>query len=227
MRRWLRRKHMKYVKMLGLAAVAAAALMAFVGASTASATVLCKNNSNTTTCSEKYGVGTEIHAVLDAGNVAKLTTSFKNIECTESTVAGKIENAGSSTTTVSGNITVTEPEPGKTVPELTFGGCNCTVAVLKAGSLEIHQIAGTDNGTLTSSNAEVTASCSTIFGTVHCIYATNATDLGTLTGGNPATLDIESQNIPRLTTNALCDESANWDAKYEVTSPKPLFVAAG
>jgi hypothetical protein len=33
---------MKYLKMLGLAAIAAMGLMAFLGASTASATVLCE-----------------------------------------------------------------------------------------------------------------------------------------------------------------------------------------
>jgi hypothetical protein len=37
---------MKYLKMLGLAAVAAAALMAFAGAGTASADELCTENEN-------------------------------------------------------------------------------------------------------------------------------------------------------------------------------------
>jgi hypothetical protein len=50
---------MKHLKMLGLAALAAAALTALIGAGTASATVLCKNNLNTTTCSEKYPAGTK------------------------------------------------------------------------------------------------------------------------------------------------------------------------
>lgn len=38
---------MKYAKSIGLAAVAAVALMAFVGASTASATVPCKQRKQT------------------------------------------------------------------------------------------------------------------------------------------------------------------------------------
>jgi hypothetical protein len=216
---------MKYVKMLGLAAVAAAALMAFVGASTASATVLCNveptegssNATKGTVCPSGHAMeGVAIHAVLDPGTgAAKLTTAFKNIECNKSTVEGTTGAEGDATHTVSGTIST-----------LTFEECNCTVTVLKKGTLEVHWIADTFNGTLTSSGAEVTASCSTIFGTVHCIYATNATDLGVATGGNPATMDIESADIPRLPTSGLCDESANWDAKYEVTSPKPLYVAA-
>ena len=211
---------MKYLKMLGLAAVAAAALMAFVGGSTASATVLCKTTPTKpqtpegTTCppNQAYPAGTKIHAVNEEHTV--LTTEFLNVTCTESTVEGETENEGSATETVKGPITV-----------LTFNGCNCTVNVLKRGSLEVHWIEGTHNGTLKSSGAEVTVECSTIFGKVHCIYTTNATDLGTLTGGKTATMDISSAGIPRVTTSALCDPTSNWDAKYNITTPDELYVA--
>jgi len=202
---------MKPLKTFGLVAVVATALMAFAGTGTASATVLCGNSSGTSKCTEAYAEGTEIQAVNEG--TTTLTTSFKNIECSESTVAGKVTNPGGKSTAVSGNVET-----------LTFGSCNCTVTVLKKGTLSVSQIAGTDNGTLSSSGAEVTASCSTIFGTVHCIYSTSETDLGTLTGGNPAKMDISSANIPRLTTSALCDETANWDATYKITGPTPLYV---
>jgi len=208
---------MKFLKVLGLAAVAAAALMAFVGAQTASATVLCKvqgtGATTGTTCpeGEAYSSGQEIHAVLDPGTKATLKTEFKTIECTESTVKGS---------------TSAEVEETLSGPEgtLTFGGCNCTVTVLKAGTVSITWISGTHNATLKSNGSESTVSCSTIFGTVHCIYVTENTDLGTLTGGNPATLDANAE-IPRLATSALCSAKALWEAKYEVTTPKPLYVA--
>ena len=200
---------MKYVKMLGLAAVAAMALMAFVGAGTASATTLT-------------GVGGSIlksGSTITATNegTVTLTTSFKNIECTHSEVSGKTTNETG--TAVEGKVEV-----------LTFDGvCNCEVKVLKKGTLSITWISGS-NGTLKSSGAEVTASCSSIFGNVHCIYATNGTDLGTLTGSgttkSTATMDIASADIPRLPTSGLCDESANWDAKYEVNSPDELNVTS-
>lgn len=202
---------MKPLKNLGLLAIAVAALTAFAATGTASATVLCGNNSGTTKCTEAYAEGTEIQAVNEG--TTTLTTSFTNIECSESTVGGKVTNPGGKSTAVSGNVET-----------LTFSKCNCEVNVIKNGTLSITQIAGTDNGTLSSSGAEVTASCSTIFGTVHCIYSTNATDLGTLTGGNPAKMDISSANIPRLTTSGLCAEKANWDATYKVTRPTPLYV---
>jgi len=208
---------MKYVKMLGLAAVAAAALMAFVGASTASATVLCKTagTSEGTTCpaNQAYPAGTSIHAVNSG--ITKLTTEFLNIECEESTVEGSTNNEGSATETVTGAISI-----------LTFSKCNCEVVVLKKGTLEVHWTANTNNGTLTSSGAEVTAQCTVpLIGKVHCIYATSATNLGTATGGAEATMDISSADIPRLATSSLCDKTANWDATYKVTSPKPLFIA--
>jgi hypothetical protein len=208
---------MKHVKMIGLAAVAAVVVTAFAGTTPASATKLCRMMvpANSGECRESYGTKTMIHAVNEG--TAALTTAFKTIECGISTIEGEVTNSGSGSATVSGPVTT-----------LSFGTCNCEVKVIKKGSLEVHWIPLSQNGTLTSSGAEVTASCSTIFGTVHCIYATSATDLGTLTGGamseGKATMDIESQDIPRLTTNGLCDETANWDTKYEVTSPKPLYV---
>jgi hypothetical protein len=207
---------MKYVKMLGLAAVAAAALMAFVGASTASATVLCKTTGGTTCpANQAYPAGTEIHAI-NVGNVT-LTTTFKNIVCEESTVTGSTDNEGGASETVVGSIS-----------ELTFPNakCNCEVKVLAKGKLEIHWIEGTDNGTLTAKEQEITAECSTIIGKVHCIYATGAgTHIGVFTGGADPVMHAEENNIPRLATSSACAEKAHWDATYTVTSPQPIYVA--
>ncbi len=197
---------MKYVKMLGLAAVAAAALMAFVGAGTASATAL------TNGLGETLPAGTEIKAENEG--TTTLTTSFLNVTCSSSSVAGKTEQKEAASIT------------GK-VETLTFGGCNCTVTVLKKGTLSISHSTGS-NGTLSSNGAEVTVQCQTIFGAVHCIYSTENTELGTLTGsattGATATMDISSAGIPRAPTNPICDEESNWDAKYKVTQPDALNV---
>jgi hypothetical protein len=203
---------MKYVKMLGIAVGVAAVLMALGGAGTASATVLCKNNESTSSCNENYPSGTEFKSSLSTGTKTILKTEFKTVECSKSTVSGKTETGGSATETVKGPLEA-----------LTFEECNCEVKVLKKGTLEIHWISGGTNGTVTETGAEVTVNCSTIFGNVHCIYVTENTDLGTLTGGNPASLDVNA-SIPRLTTNALCTPTATWEASYEVTAPKPLYV---
>jgi hypothetical protein len=201
---------MKYLRIVASAAVVAMALMALVGPGTASATALCKNSANTTTCSEKYGAGTEIKFTNEGTET--LTTAFQNNECSESTFHGTI-------TVAVGIVTIGVAFLRRI--------CHCPTTVLKNGSLSITHILGTDNGTVTSSGLEMTTSCSTIFGTVHCIYSTNGTHTGTLTGGNPANLTISSANLPRLTTNALCDESANLDGTYKVSTPAPLFVSEG
>lgn len=203
---------MKYAKTVGLAVVGAAAMLAIVGACTASATVLCKNNESTSYCGEPYAVGTEITSSLSGESKAKFKTEFKTIECSKSTVSGTIEIIGSESTAVRGALNT-----------LAFEECNCTVSVLKKGAFEIQWISGSTNGTVKENGAEVTASCSTVFGTVHCIYATENTDLGTLTGGNPAKIDMLAE-MPKLSTSVLCGEEAKWETSYEVTGPNPVFV---
>lgn len=215
---------MNYVKTLALAVVAAAALAALVGVGTASATVLCKTEptgggtgTKGTTCPEgwAYTAGTEIHGVLDPGTKSVTTTLYLNIECEESTFAGATTNEGSETETVQINVTT-----------WTFGKCNCEVKILSTGSLEIHWVADSFNGTVTSTGLEETVTCGTVFGSIHCIYRTSNTDLGTMTAGTPATIDIANAELLRTATNELCDTD-HWDAKYEITSPKPFYVAAG
>ena len=202
---------MKYVKQLGLLMFAAIIVAALAGVSTATATVLCKNNLNTENCSERYPVGTE----FKTANVGSITmhAGFKTVECKKASGEGKLESEGSSMTTPWGKGTG------------TYGECNCEVKVLTTGTLEVHHIAGTDNGTVTFNGSEVTVTCASIFGNVHCIYITERTDTGPVTGGNPAIVHIEA-NIPRKATNALCDEEAVLTATFEVTAPKPLYVAA-
>jgi len=197
---------MKYLKMLGLAAVAACALMAFVGAGSASATTL--TCSGLTTCP----TGTVLHAVSEGH--ATLHPIIGDIQC-NSTVQGKITSTGSSTTTTVGGIET-----------LTFTGCTngATVHTLKAGNLELH-VTGTDVGTVTSTGAEVTVEA---FG-FHCIFSTNATDIGTFTGSNKtgkaATLDIVA-TIPRTggRSGAFCGSTAQWTGSYEITKPNPLNI---
>lgn len=208
---------MKYLKMLGLAAIAAGALMAFVGAGTASATEL--------TCTRPAGTkamcqnGEILHA--EAEGHAILDSIIGNIEC-GSTVEIEQTGTGGAGETVTGAIRT-----------LNFTGCTngAVVSVLKKGTVEIHTdpndpegVSG--NGTLTSSGAEVTVE---LLG-VHCIFETKATDIGTLTGATTATnarkelthmatLDI-SATIPRTggRSGAFCGESAPWTGSYTVTS---------
>ena len=208
---------MKYLKMLGLAAIAAGALMAFVGASTASATEL--------DCTEPAGTKvmcpnpTLIHATSEGHAI--LHTPLGDVECA-STVQGKA-NTGGASETVSGSIEA-----------LTFTPCtqNVVVTVLKKGSLEIHTDAmdaetglTPRNGTLTSTGTEVTIE---LFG-FHCIFTTSNTDIGTVTGstatGATATFDIAA-TIPRTggRSGAFCGSSGQWTGSYLIDTPDWLDI---
>jgi hypothetical protein len=193
---------MKHLKIFGLAAVAAAALMAFVGAGTASATTLevggvAKNSS------------VEINASLAAGTSALLKDSAGTTTdtCTESTVKGKTEG------------TFTGEKVGGKVGTLTFGKCSHTTTVIKPGGIHIVWIVGTTNGTVYSTEAEVTV-LSTAFGASAICKTGSGTHLGTLTGvfsGSP---------ILHLNSKISCGilGTATWTGTYTVTSPSGLGV---
>jgi hypothetical protein len=212
---------MKYIKMLGLAAVAAAALTAFLGAGTASATVLCETNA-TSNCGAAWHVNGNTNLVFSAETSIALRGPLGIIisTCTASTVEG-LTTTGSSGTTVSGNIT-----------KLTFENCNraTTVSSSTTGSLEVHHLAGTDNGTVTSSDTTVLIHEVPSPFPSTCAYLTNATDIGTLTGkdhpgnltlGTP-TFDIAA-TIPTETSGC---PNGTWEGKYKYTGITPFNVSA-
>jgi hypothetical protein len=202
---------MKHLKMFGLAIMAAIAMMAVVGVGTASATVICKNNLNTEKCSEPYAVGTEGTASLEGSAVVESGGSTL-VTCTESIVKSTLAKAGSSTTTVQSGLS-----------SITWGSCTTTVHTIKPGSAELHHIPGTDNGTLTTQNTEVTTM---IFG-VSCTYGTGASlDVGTTVGGNPGSMTLNT-SFPRVAGGFLCPAAVTFKGKYVATSPTNAWVAAG
>jgi hypothetical protein len=197
---------MKYVKVLGLLAVAAAAMMAF--AATASATTLTSPTGTVYTGA--------IHATSEGHAI--LQNPIAKIECA-STVEGSIEQHGAGKT-VKGNIS-----------NLSFTGCtnDWHVTVVTAGSLELHYKAAGE-GTVTSSGATVEA---TRFG-VNCRYKTENTDVGTFTDSHKtahepgkdttATMDIHGL-IPFHSGSFLCGSGATtWEGSYIVNTPDRLYI---
>jgi hypothetical protein len=207
--------HMKYLKMLGLAGIAAAALMALVGSGTASATVLCKNNLNTEKCSEPYAVGTKGTASLEKGVSLVLTDTEGEAlnTCKESTVTGVLKSQGS------GQPALSE------LSSITWGGCNFTTTTVNPGSGELTWIKGTDNGTLVTHNTEVTIN-TVFFGS--CVYGTgSALDMGTTVGGNPGSLTVNTVIKKLPGSNFVCPETTKLTAKYVATSPTNGWVSNG
>ncbi len=212
---------MNCLKMLGLAAIAAGALMAFAGAGTASATELTCTNAlgNKVMCETGTVIlfESEGHTVIDS--------PIGNIECA-SAAEVQASNTGGTSETVK-----------LTMRTLIFGP-PCTnsvvVQVLAKGTWEIHTDPAdpigsegkTGNGTVTSTGTKITVEQSGF----HCIFETTNTDIGTLTGASTATnaakefthmatLDI-SARIPRTggRSGIFCGESSPWTGSYTVTS---------
>jgi hypothetical protein len=193
---------MKYLKMLGLAAVAAMALTAFLGASSASATVLCKTATNP--CGSAWLKTGSLEGSLTTGSTSVLKSTGENplVEdtCTASTVGGEIASQGSGVNVV-GEIS-----------SLTFTSCSNPTSVLsQAGTLEL-------NGTnVIGKGFEVTVNAG-----VSCVYsAGTGTPLGTFTGGNPAIIHINAV-VSKKSGSFLCPSDSVWEGTYTITGAGTL-----
>jgi hypothetical protein len=199
---------MKHLKMLGLAAIAATALMAFLGAGIASAETTELFSGATT-----QGANTVIKSSLSSGTSATLSDTSGELAdtCKGSTVEGKTSNATGSP--VSGSIS-----------SLTWSTCTFTTNTITNGSLSITKKSGTNDGTVTGNGSVVTV---VVFGLFDCLYGTGAgTHLGTLDGvtsGN-ATLAINATVLEQGSHKFGCPETTKWVANYTVTSPTTLNV---
>jgi hypothetical protein len=198
----------KYIKMLGLAALAAAALTAFVGVGSASATILCHNSSNP--CTSDFVAGEFI-----TGNAsgATLTNNLSNVSCKTSETKVEVTNTGGSEATVTGKVTALNFKSCS-----TFGFIPCTVTVNNLPyHAEAHATSG-GNGTLTVTAGEgggepgASVNCS---GIINCTFGEELFNLP-ITGGNPASVTATKVKLTR--TGGECPEEAFWDATYKSTA---------
>jgi len=191
-------KNLKNLKILGLAATISAALMALAG-SAAATTV-------TTTTGGAASTPT-IHLVNEGAHVV-FANSIANIEC-NSTLEGSVASHGAGVTV---KVSLTS---------LSFTNCTNSwhYTTVKPGALEFHWTSG-HNGTVTWTGALIT---STRFG-VTCNYETNNTQIGTITGGNPATIDIQASIPIAAGSSFLCGSgNSKWEGSYATTSA--LYIA--
>jgi hypothetical protein len=185
----------------------AALLTLGLGASSASATVLCKSATNPCT-GGTYGKGTVIEATLKSSS----SYPFGAMNCTEGSMKGEVTNPGGEGTDVVG-----------TFSSVSFSGCgeSSTLTVLKPGTFKIKSPSG-GNGTLVWEGFEMTIKPSGI----HCIYSGfGETTTLSLKGGETASLVASNAVLPRTGGSFVCGSRAEWTAEYTVTAPKPLYVA--
>lgn len=190
-----------------LVGVLAAALLTLgLGASSASATVLCKTASDPCT-GGTYGEGTVIEATLKSSSFWPLGT----LNCSEGSMKGEVTNPGGEATDVVG-----------TFSSVSFGGCEkSAVSVLKPGTFKVKSPSG-GNGTLVWEGFEITGKPSGI----HCIYSGfMETTALSLEGGETASLLASEATLRRSGGSFVCGSSGQWTVEYTVTAPKPLYVA--
>jgi hypothetical protein len=195
---------MKHLKILGLAVVAAMAVVAICGAGSASATAFCTTPVSPCPTGERWLAGTSLTgSILGSSTWEAKSTPLDT--CTVSTLKGKTISNGSSFETITLKL-----------EELTFLNCVSKITVLTVGELQIHWISGTNNGTITARG--ITGEISGGLGSCEWTFGSEWTDIGKIYGGNPATIEW-SAPMP------WCGFTAVTGA-YSVTAPKPLYVVA-
>jgi hypothetical protein len=207
---------MNHVKILGLAAVVAAAFTAVVGAATASATELC--STATTPCSgTMYTPSTHVKAVNTTNAV--LTTNLTTYTCTSSTLEGEATGTGGGTTTaVTGKTTAwTLAGCGRT------GGEQCTVKATNLGTFSVTGGSANANAKFSYNITSNTGWNMTCGFSINCTFTTSSS---TLAGQNQATgmPTIKAENIVLAREGGLCPEISTFTASYEIVEPTPLYV---
>jgi hypothetical protein len=125
---------------------------------------------------------------------------------------GEVENTGSVAEVVKVGIN-----------GLTFAKCSKpTKVIAETGTLEINWTQSTNNGTLTGKGFEITLEA--VSG-VSCVYSFGTgTTLGTVTGGSPATIDVNAV-VNKKSGSFLCPSDSKWEMSYVITEPQPLYVS--
>ena len=198
---------MKYLKALGLAALAVAVLAAFMGAANAQATVLCKTNAGAECGVEKWPVGTKMNTQLEIAELFTLknTVGEVEVECKESAQQIVIENAGSATTTVVGKVAGAS---------ITWGACSATTTTISGGEVEFHWTNGTNNAAVTGKGISVKFEG----GGLTCIYGFGAgmIPVGTFTGGFTPRIDLKAVVTKQAGSSFLCQTDQIMEGEYEV-----------
>jgi len=194
--------------MIGLAAIAALALTALVGAGSASAveTTLCKSAVDSPYCEagDRYAAGTSLKATASS---FQIKTTIGTIKCS-STLEGTAQEKGNPLAIQSVSWTLTK---------CSMSGTNCTASVGGSTSANLAWTSQ-DDGTLTQPEGTWFVTCG---GFTHCTYSVPAI---TVQGGSPATLSATA--VPLKTLGGfLCHAQNDFSATYSVSSPAPAHVA--
>jgi hypothetical protein len=190
---------MKSLKTIGVAAVMAAAMLALVGASSASAATpnLCKANESTCSAGNTYPAGTAVVGKLESGKEAILTGALE-LKCKASEVKGIVNPGGT------GEIT-----------GASWTSCSpsCTVTAESLPWKATYAASGGGNGTMTVSSPKVKIQCSFI----SCTFTATSVVLD-VTGGSGGSEAADPKiNASKEPLTSGCG-AGSWTAPYRVTS---------
>jgi hypothetical protein len=226
---------MMYLKALSLTFVAALALMAFVGVSSASASgKICSTSGVGTACAGSHGkeyTGTFDASLIETtggkGEVHGVFTSgFVTVTCSASTVTGTITNSATGTGDIEG---------------MTFTGCvnninggACTWSSTASPTNKWHLTADANaatngNGFLTVENVQISFTCNILGANRTCFYG--SAKVGTKEEidlfGSDTTPTVEATGIPmekKVGSDGLCSATETWEARYGITTPSSLWI---
>jgi hypothetical protein len=196
----------RLLKNLALAAIAAAAFMAFVGAGTAAA--------ETHLCTDAGGVCTPYSgSITGTSTNATLSTNLVNVECSDSHA------------TIVANSSTGEPILGE-ITALSFTGCRTEGLVSEKCSVTVKNLpypAALSGKTLTVSDPQGAGAKVVCNGSViSCEFLTTDATLA-ITNGSPTVARAENVELSHE-TGVLSPETAVFNATYAVVSPTGLTV---
>jgi hypothetical protein len=213
----------RFIKMLGLAAMAVAAVLAFVGATTASADTACKVSvADSGECPE--GSRYTLPLVVKAKSIGKATLLAEGLktECT-SEITGEAKTNEGAHVGIVGLITAA-----------TWSSCegSCKKATSEGLPWTVLAVALTLTWHVkkdTVGNPSALLEC-TLFGfPVNCLYeAETALFSFTPSSSSTTAAQLVAKEVPlkRGGDSEICPANGKWDGTYEIISPKPLWLAA-
>lgn len=198
---------MKHLKVLGLAVVAAAAMMAIFGASSASAVQICKvgvtGDGKCATTNNEAEYDGEITAT---STNPVLTTNVATVTCEHSA------------TTVDPDSSTGEPSIGGTVTALSFTG-NCKTGSGTKCEVTVHNIPY--EGSVTSESmvvedtegAGATVKCGFL---INCKFTSTEVELSVKHSGDNTI--VSAEDVPLTRSGGFCPETSTWDADYTASN---------
>jgi hypothetical protein len=199
----------KFALQTALVAVA----IALLGATHASATVLCESEKGEP-CTALVKAGAKFHAELETGTAEILSSSFQTIKCKKMVIEGKTTSSGGKGESVKGEITA-----------WTFAECfssvlgACTVTAVGLPYAATFTATAKGNGTMEVPNGSKATNCN---GTI-CNYV-NPVVTRTIEGGHPGHFVEKTTWQKAVGSNAGCSATLVEENRTKIDTPTWLWV---